>query len=240
MKLKNIIKIGSFVVAGTLPTTSNAQVYMCQACPAGTYSDGTQTQCTPCPAGTYSNGGASECKACPAGKYSKAGSSECQTCGAGTYSTAGAGSCSSCSQPTYSGWSSGSCGVTATRTKTTYCNASGNTSATANPSNSTESKYNGDCPKCKVRVWHHCKCYQSSGTMSYCGSIAMGCGEPTTSSKVYYINIGESVRGVNGKSYTQYTRTETSNYEVIMTDGTKCYSSGDFGYFKKPPICTCR
>ena len=77
MKLKNIIKIGSFVVAGALPTASNAQVYMCQACPAGTYSDGTQTQCTPCPAGTYSNGGAGSCTKCGANTIANAGHTQC-------------------------------------------------------------------------------------------------------------------------------------------------------------------
>ena len=225
MKLKNIIKIGSFVVAGALPTASKAQVYMCQACPAGTYSDGTQTQCTPCPAGTYSNGGASECKACPAGKYSKAGSSECQTCGAGTYSTAGAGSCSSCSQPTYSGWSSGSCGVTATRTKTTYCNASGNTSATANPSNSTESKYNGDCPKCKVE--EYCSC-ERRGTS---GQQLGGCHCNGSDS---YINIGAKVKAKSSRSSTGgYHDVYTYTYTVYYTNGGKCktYNSG---------TCTCQ
>ena len=222
MKLKNIIKIGSFVVAGALPTASNAQVYMCQACPAGTYSDGTQTQCTPCPAGTYSNGGASECKACPAGKYSKAGSSECQTCGAGTYSTAGAGSCSSCSQPTYSGWSSGSCGVTATRTKTTYCNASGNTSATANPSNSTESKYNGDCPKCRVE--EHCKTV--SCTSGYCGM------NERNSYSTKYIKIGKSASGTEGN--TSGTSRTDCFITMYYTVGGKCYSSSS----RRP--CTCK
>ena len=77
MKLKNIIKIGSFVVAGALPTASNAQVYMCQACPAGTYSDGTQTQCTPCPAGTYSNGGAGSCAKCGANTIANSGHTQC-------------------------------------------------------------------------------------------------------------------------------------------------------------------
>ena len=77
MKLKNIIKIGSFVVAGALPTTSQAQVYMCQACPAGTYSDGTQTQCTPCPAGTYSNGGAGSCTSCPSGQFANSSKTGC-------------------------------------------------------------------------------------------------------------------------------------------------------------------
>ena len=226
MKLKNIIKIGSFVVAGALPTTSKAQVYMCQACPAGTYSDGTQTQCTPCPAGTYSNGSASECKACPAGKYSKSGSSECQTCGAGTYSTAGAGSCSSCSQPTYSGWSSGSCGVTATRTKTTYCNASGNTSATANPSNSTESKYNGDCPRCRVEG--RCMCEKRGTSGQYMGTCSCSntnsyanIGETITSKYSYHTVAGENL------SYAYY-------YTVYYTNGGECST----GRWLKG--CTCK
>ena len=67
MKLKNIIKIGSFIVAGTLPTTSQAQVYECKQCPAGTYSGGgTATSCTPCPAGKYSNPRATSCSTCSA------------------------------------------------------------------------------------------------------------------------------------------------------------------------------
>ena len=227
MKLKNIIKIGSFVVAGALPTTSNAQVYMCQACPAGTYSDGTQTQCTPCPAGTYSNGGASECKVCPAGKYSEAGSSECQTCGAGTYSTGGAGSCSGCAQPTYSGWSSGSCGVTATRTKTTYCNASGNTSATANPSNSTESKYNGDCPKCKVEKYCRAVWCNSSGN---CGGSSCNCDRHTST---IYVDIGTKLTTNIPNGYLGPGEHYYYSYKLYYTNGMVCkaYYNGS--------SCTC-
>ena len=104
MKLKNIIQIGSFVVAGALPTTSQAQVYMCQACPAGTYSDGTQTQCTPCPAGTYSNGGAGSCVKCKPGTYSTGGAGQCSPCPSGQYNnTEGASSCQKCSGGTYAG-----------------------------------------------------------------------------------------------------------------------------------------
>ena len=106
MKLKNIIKIGSFVVAGTLPTTSQGQVYiyMCQSCPAGTYSDGTQTQCTPCPAGTYSNGGAGSCTKCKSGTYSTGGAGQCSPCPSGQYNnTEGATSCQKCSDGTYAG-----------------------------------------------------------------------------------------------------------------------------------------
>ena len=93
MKLKNIIKVGSFVVAGTLPTTSQGQVYECRQCPAGTYSDGTQTQCTPCPAGKYSNPGATSCSTCSAGTYSTGRSSSCTPCPSGQTSSAGASSC---------------------------------------------------------------------------------------------------------------------------------------------------
>lgn len=98
MKLKNIIKIGSFIVAGTLPTTSQAQVYECKQCPAGTYSGGgTATSCTPCPAGKYSNPGATSCSTCSAGTYSTERSSSCTPCASGQYSAAGASSCSTCS-----------------------------------------------------------------------------------------------------------------------------------------------
>ncbi len=103
MKLKNIIKIGSFVVAGALPTASKAQVYMCQACPAGTYSNGGSTSCTPCPAGTYSNAVATSCTKCPIGTYSSGGAGQCTLCPAGTYSeTAGATECTKCPAGTYS------------------------------------------------------------------------------------------------------------------------------------------
>ena len=98
MKLKNIIKVGSFVVAGILPTVSNAQTYMCQACPAGTYSGGgTATSCTPCSTGTYSNGGASSCTQCNPGTYSGSRASQCSPCPSGKYNNSrGSGSCQNC------------------------------------------------------------------------------------------------------------------------------------------------
>ncbi len=84
MKLKNIIKIGSFIVAGTLPTTSQAQVYECKQCPAGTYSGGgAVTSCTPCPAGTYSRSdNATSCTPCTENTYQNlTGQSSCTSCG---------------------------------------------------------------------------------------------------------------------------------------------------------------
>ena len=77
MKLKNIIKIGSFVVAGTLPTTSQGQVYMCQACPAGTYSDGNSTSCTACSGNTYSAAAAGSCTSCPSGQFANSSKTGC-------------------------------------------------------------------------------------------------------------------------------------------------------------------
>lgn len=146
MKLKNIIKVGSFVVAGILPTVSNAQTYMCQACPAGTYSGGgTATSCTPCSAGTYSNGGASscaqcnpgtysndgagQCTPCPSGKYNNStGSGSCQDCGAGSYASGtGNSSCATCSAGSYSSAGASSC----TPCKAgTFSNTSGASSCT--------------------------------------------------------------------------------------------------------------
>ena len=83
MKLKNIIQIGSFVVAGVAPMTSStasASDYMCLACPAGTYSNGGSTSCTPCPAGTYSNAVATSCTKCPIGTYSSGNAGTCTQC----------------------------------------------------------------------------------------------------------------------------------------------------------------
>ena len=96
MKLKNIIQIGSFVVAGVAPMTSStasASDYMCLACPAGTYSNGGSTSCTPCPAGKYSPAASTECKTCPAGTYSASGSGTCTPCPDYHWSSAGASQC---------------------------------------------------------------------------------------------------------------------------------------------------
>ena len=105
MKLKNIIKIGSFVVAGVAPMTSStasASDYMCLACPAGTYSNGGSTSCTPCPAGTYSNAVATNCTKCPIGTYSSGGAGNCTNCPTG-YPTKSTGSTSEkdCEKPCY-------------------------------------------------------------------------------------------------------------------------------------------
>ena len=229
MKLKNIIKIGSFVVAGALPTASKAQVYMCQACPAGTYSDGTKTQCTPCPAGTYSNGGASECKACPAGKYSPAGSSECKDCTAGTYSTGGAGSCSGCSQPTYSNWSR-TCG-NASRTKTTYCTTARSTSATANASTSTETKNLGNCPDCKVYK-NYCVKRYSSGACQSCSSSSSGeCSETKE-----YVKYGTRLTSYKDKGFDYSTGDGTRTYTYYHMR----YSNGVWCYTNQSGSCTCQ
>ena len=99
MKLKNIIQIGSFVVAGVAPMTSStasASDYMCLACPAGTYSETAgATSCTKCPAGYTSIIGStskSDCTPCPAGTYSEGGT-KCLPCPDYHWSNEGSGQC---------------------------------------------------------------------------------------------------------------------------------------------------
>jgi alpha-tubulin suppressor-like RCC1 family protein len=68
----------------------------CTPCPAGFYSDATNSSaCMPCPAGYYSASGSAQCIICPVGSYSTSSSSpQCTQCPAGT-STMLAGSTSS-------------------------------------------------------------------------------------------------------------------------------------------------
>ena len=109
MKLRKVITTAGFMFAGV--SSANAQLYMCQSCPAGSWSDGTFKNCKNCSAGYYSSAGASSCSICSAGTYSTAGSSSCSTCSAGYYcpggtdkkvcpagyySSAGASSCTLC------------------------------------------------------------------------------------------------------------------------------------------------
>ncbi len=75
MKLKNTLLTSSFLIASS---TSMANSYICEACPAGTFGDG--DGCQTCEAGTYSQGASAKCTTCKAGTYATAGSSECKNC----------------------------------------------------------------------------------------------------------------------------------------------------------------
>ena len=133
MRLRNL----SIVSLAFIPTPALATTYVCEACPAGTWGDG--TNCNTCSAGTYAYAGASSCTSCAAGTYaSSAGSSSCTKCAVGRYSTGGASSCGYCSSTNYGAWG-GNCG-TVTRNVTTYCTKAGSTSSTGNASTTTESK----------------------------------------------------------------------------------------------------
>ena len=117
MRLRKALTTAGLIMATSIP--AKAQLYMCQNCPSGTYSDGTFTSCKNClTTGVascdsitgkvisckggykYSNG---NCSICPAGTYSNGGGqSSCVACTAGYYSNAGSSSCSSCPTGTWS------------------------------------------------------------------------------------------------------------------------------------------
>ena len=103
MRLRNL----SIVSLVFIPTPALATTYVCEACPAGTWGDG--TNCNKCSTGTYAYAGASSCSTCSAGTYSGVGAGSCSTCLAGTYSNAGAGSCTSCPAGKYSTGGASSC-----------------------------------------------------------------------------------------------------------------------------------
>jgi hypothetical protein len=75
MKLRNNLLAGAMLLAAT---GASAQVYVCEPCPAGTYSNGSSTTCTPCPAGKYQpDKGSASCLLCPANSSSSAGATGC-------------------------------------------------------------------------------------------------------------------------------------------------------------------
>ena len=104
MKLRKVITTAGFMFAGV--SSANAQLYMCQSCPAGSWSDGTFASCknclttgvtacnsitgkaTSCKSGyKLSNG---TCSACPSGYYSASDTeTSCTICPAGYYCPGG-------------------------------------------------------------------------------------------------------------------------------------------------------
>ena len=85
---KKTMNFYSYKLLGLLSLTllsqpASADLFKCNACPAGYKCDG-NTQYA-CPAGTYSHAGAASCTNCPAGQYQdKTAQSSCKSCPAGT------------------------------------------------------------------------------------------------------------------------------------------------------------
>jgi hypothetical protein len=89
-------------ITGTCPagTYSQASQSSCTECSTGAYSGAQQSSCTDCAAGTYNNRtGQTACTGCPVGKYNGiGGQSACLNCPNGKFSTVvGATMCSDCS-----------------------------------------------------------------------------------------------------------------------------------------------
>ena len=113
MKIKKCIMILSLLMAGITPAKAD-ELYICQNCPTGYWSDGYFKECKNClttgvaacssttgkatsckPGYGYSNG---SCSICAAGTYSAGGTAGCSPCPAGKYQNlSGQSSCKSCS-----------------------------------------------------------------------------------------------------------------------------------------------
>lgn len=118
MKINTILAIGTLLY----PQIAKADLYKCELCPAGTYSDGKSLECSKCPVGTYSSqSGVSSCTPCTnshpdKSHYTTSGGTknECEwSCDAGLiYTSNNAGGCChepAPAQPSHSSSSSKTC-----------------------------------------------------------------------------------------------------------------------------------
>ena len=114
---KKTMNFYSYKLLGLLSLTllsqpASADLFKCNACPAGYKCDG-NTQYA-CPVGTYSNAGAASCTNCPAGQYQdKTAQSSCKSCPAGMYTNSDKSACVN------------KCTVSAVNYRTSYIYSSG-------------------------------------------------------------------------------------------------------------------
>jgi hypothetical protein len=101
MKLKKTMIMAGLL--GLAATGAYAQVYVCEPCPAGTYSDGKSTTCKPCPTGTYSDStGQASCKPCPANSSSNVvGATSVSSCTCDEHYQLAGSSCIRCRTENY-------------------------------------------------------------------------------------------------------------------------------------------
>ena len=151
MKLKNVIF--------TLPLFLNTQakagvIFQCDACPAGTYSDGTFDNCVSCKKGYISTIASTICKPCATGHYCTTANADSETkCPIGTYNSKEAQSNSS------------AC-IACDGTKGEYQNEEGQASCKACPNWNSHSICNN-----KTGVITSCAAgyYLQNGTCQICG-----------------------------------------------------------------------
>ncbi len=99
MKLNKKLGFIASLIVAMMPKGSKADLFLCAACPVGTYGKGDSLNCTPCPVGQYQDiVGQGSCKSCPVGKYQdKTGQGSCKTCPMGQYQDkTGQSSCKTC------------------------------------------------------------------------------------------------------------------------------------------------
>lgn len=92
-KTKILFTTGIFGILSAETYSQTQSIYMCKACPAGTYAGLGSNTCTQCPAGSYSQIGASSCTKCGTDEYSVAGATSCSKCPAGKTSDSTGSKC---------------------------------------------------------------------------------------------------------------------------------------------------
>lgn len=92
-KTKILFTTGIFGILSAEAYSQTQSIYMCKACPAGTYAGLGSNTCTQCPAGSYSQIGASSCTKCGTGEYSVAGATSCSKCPSGQTSDSTGSKC---------------------------------------------------------------------------------------------------------------------------------------------------
>ncbi|MBQ8660070.1 MAG: hypothetical protein IJ473_00605 [Alphaproteobacteria bacterium] len=218
MRLRNL----SIISLVFIPTPALATTYVCEACPAGTWGDG--TNCNKCSAGTYAYTGSSSCTSCLTtgvvscsattgratsckGGFSFLSSGACSQCSAGTYSIGGTtGSCSTCPAGKYSGAGASSCSScsstsygkwsgncgTVKRNVTKYCTKAGSTSSTGNAETTTEST--------TMSCSGHTYCSATTnGTCTACSNPPSNSGWDSSSGCGWHCNDGYYKSGNNCK-----------------------------------------
>ncbi len=225
MKLRNIIATSSLILAGAGIAHAADIVLECQACPSGTYTDGTSGVCSQCPSGTYSTGGAESCSACSGPTYSS------------WFTTI---SYKDCTGPFWYVWRTEkvtpTCG-NATRTKTIYCTKAGSTSSTANPSSSDESGIAGTCGAGRTCTSGNCVAclagyYKSSSGNGACTSCSAGTYSSAGSSSCTSCPAG-TYSSAGSSSCTSCSNKPTNSY---YTTSNSCNWQCDNGYDKVQKI----
>ncbi len=257
MKLRKLTTTTGLIFTITSPAplfATDSYLFVCEACKAGTYSDGTN-DCISCAAGTYSHAsstsctncqeghstegktGQAECKPCAAGYYTnKKGQSTCAPCSAGTYAKGtGNTKCLNCGPGTYSANKGAS---NCTNVSSGYCaTGSANSSQKGCTSSTNPSSYPG-VAICDTKTCAATSCNAgfgyNSGICNQCGSGYASIGGTTS---CYYCSGAKSYSGQGASRCSSCSAGYIANYNHsgcnickanTYDNGSSCVPCGDW------------